>query len=198
MKTPAFLLAALCALPLALPAQNPPPAGAAPAGAPPAAGAPATDAKPAEKPKPLAANEKKFLKDSTEGLYFVMELTGQGKTNATTEAAKKLSEKVKADFDKIWGDVAGFATSNGEMIPKELKGTDKSQTERLKKADKGKWDKDFVKIGGREVKKLAKIFTDSKSLQNAELKGLADKWRATLSGLEGEFEAAEKEVAKAK
>ena len=203
MKTPVLLAAAICALPLAVFAQNPPPAGAPPAGAPPAGappapGAPATGAKPAAKPVPLNASEKKFLKDSTEGMYLVMDLTGQGKTNATTETAKKLSEKVKAEFDKIWGDVAGFASANNEPVPKELKGGDKSASERLKKADKGKWDKEFVKIGGKEIKKLTKAFTDTKSMQNAEIKAIADKWRATMSGLEGEFDAAEKEVAKAK
>ena len=74
MKTPVLLAAAICALPLAVFAQNPPPAGAPPA--PGAPGAPATGAKPEAKPVPLNASEKKFLKDSTEGLFFVLELTG--------------------------------------------------------------------------------------------------------------------------
>ena len=126
----------------------------------------------------------------------MLELTGQAKTKATTETVKKLGEKVKGDFDKVWGDVA--ALSKPDELPTALKGGDKGAAERLKKADGAKWDKEFVKIGGKEIKKLTKTFTDTKSMQNAEIKTIADKWRATMSGLEGEFDAAEKEVAKAK
>lgn len=159
--------------------------------------APATQSTAAKK-APLAAGDKKFIKDQTEGLYLVMEFVGQAKANAQTEPVKKLGDKVKADFDKVWEDVAGFATNNGELLPKELKGSDKSAMERLKKADKKNWDKEFLKASGKEIKKMAHAFKDSKSLANPELKTIADKWGAVMSGYEGEWDTTEKEVAKIK
>jgi hypothetical protein len=132
---------------------------------------------------PLAAGDKKFVKDQTEGLYFVMELIGQSKTNAQTEPVKKLGEKAKADFDKVWGDVAGFATNNMEELPKELKGADKSAAERLKKADKKNWDKEFLKTTGKEVKKMARAFKDAKTLVSPDLKKIATDWGPIMSKL---------------
>ena len=158
---------------------------------------PATQSTAAKK-TPLAAGDKKFVKDQTEGLYFVMELIGQSKANAQTEPVKKLGEKAKADFDKVWGDVAGFATNNLEELPKELKGSDKSAAERLKKSDKKNWDKDFLKLTGKEVKKMAHAFKDSKTLVSPDLKKIASDWGPIMSSYEGEWEAAEKEVAKIK
>jgi hypothetical protein len=152
----------------------------------------------APKKAPLAPGDKKFVKDQTEGLYFVMELIGQSKTNAQTEPVKKLGEKAKADFDKIWGDVAGFATNNMEELPKELKGADKSAAERLKKADKKNWDKEFLKMTDKEVKKMARAFKDSKTLVSPDLKKIASDWGPIMSSYEGEWDKAEKDVAKIK
>ena len=152
----------------------------------------------APKKTPLAPTDKKFVKDQTEGLYLVMELIGQSKTNAQTEPVKKLGEKAKADFDKIWGDVAGFATNNMEELPKELKGADISAAERLKKSDKKNWDKDFLKLTGKEVKKMAHAFKDSKTLVSPDLKKIASDWGAVMSSYEGEWDKTEKEVAKIK
>lgn len=164
----------------------------------PAAGtgtAPAT--KPgSDKPKPLGSTEKKFVKDSTDTMYLVLESVGKVKDSAGAEATKKLGEKLKTDLDKIWADVAGFATANGETLPSELKGADKSAIERLNKADKEKWDKQFLNLAGREMKKLARNFDAGKNLQNAELKGIAEKWKPTVSGYDAEITAVEKENAK--
>jgi predicted outer membrane protein len=151
----------------------------------------------AAKKAPLASTDKKFVKDQTEGLYFVMELIGQAKTSGQTETVKKLSDEAKAEFDKVWGDVAGFATNNGEELPKELKGGDKSAAERLKKAGKN-WDKEFLKLTGKEVKKMAHAFKDSKALVSPDLKKIASDWGPTMSGFEGKWDNAEKEVSKAK
>ena len=150
----------------------------------------------ADKPKPLGSTEKKFVKDSTDTMYLVLESVGKVKDSANSEATKKLGEKLKADLDKVWADVAGFATANGETLPSELKGADKSAIERLKKAEKEKWDKQFLNLAGREMKKLARVFDAAKSLQNAELKGIAEKWKPAVAGYDAEINAVEKENAK--
>jgi len=185
-------LAALTASPAAF-AQAAP---AAPGTTPPAAapGAAPTGKSSAEKPKPLSSADKKFIKDSTEGMYLVLEALGQAKTSAATEATKKLAEKMKADLDKIWGDVGGFATANGELLPAELKGADKSSIDRLRKAEKEKWDKAFMNLAGKEMKRVSRAFEGAKTLQNAELKVIAEKHRATLTGYDAEITATEKEI----
>lgn len=150
------------------------------------------------KPTSLGGSEKKFVKDATESLYLLLELIGRAKDNATADTTKELAQKLKGDLDKVWADVGDFASKNGETLPSELKGTDKAAAERLKKADKEKWDKQFLTTVEKEMKKVVRTFESGKSIQNAELKTIAEKWRPTLVGHEGEIARAEKELAKAK
>ena len=89
---------------------------------PPAPGAAVTP--PAAKAKPLGVPEKKFIKDSLEGMFFVMELIGKTKTGAKVEVTKTESGALKADLDKVWAEVAGVASTNNEKIPTELAGGD--------------------------------------------------------------------------
>jgi hypothetical protein len=152
----------------------------------------------ADKPKPLSSSDKKFLKDSTTTMYYLLDLIGQGKTRASTSEGKALCEQLNGDLDKIWGDVAGLATANEIELPGELKGADKSQAERLKKAEGLKWDKDFLKIADREVKSLTRSFTSAESSQNGEIKAVSEKWKPTIAAYTAEIEKTEKEIAKAK
>lgn len=165
----------------------------------PATGGTATTTPRTGKPAPLSSADKKFIKDSTEGMYFIMEAVGQAKNKATTEPVKQLSDKIKGDFEKVWGDIAGFASENGESVPTELKGGDKTAMERMKKAEGDKWDKEFLKASGKEAKKLGRVFaTGEKSVQNPQLKEIAAKHAWSMAALDAEFDKAEKEVAKLK
>lgn len=172
---------------------------AAPSTATPATGASTTPTgKSSAKATPLGGGEKKFVKDASEGIYLVLDLVGKAKDSANADTTKKLAEKLKADLDKVWADVGGFGTANGETLPSELKGADKSAAERLKKVDKDKWDKQFLNTIGKEMKKVTRTFESGKSLQNAELKTIAEKWRPTLVGYDAEITKAEKDIAKTK
>ena len=152
----------------------------------------------AAKPKPLGAGDKKFVKDSLEGMYFVMELAGKSKTGAKLEGTKTESNALKADLDKVWAEVAGFASNVGEKVPSELTGGDKGKAERLGKAG-DKFDKEFFKLVNKEVEKLAKTFESAeKSGQDPEVKKIAANWSATLKGHVPKLDAAEKEAAKSK
>ena len=152
----------------------------------------------AGKPKPLGAGDKKFIKDSLEGMYFVMELAGKAKTGAKIEGTKTEAHALKADLDKVWAEVAGLAGNNNEKIPTELTGSDKSKAEKLGKAG-DKFDKEFFKIVNREVEKLAKTFESSaKSAQLPEVKTIAGNWEPTLKGHVAKLDQAEKEAAKGK
>ena len=150
------------------------------------------------KPKPLGAGDKKFIKDSLEGMYYVMDLAGKAKTAAKFEGTKTEAAALKGDLDKVWAEVAGLASNVGEKIPSELSGGDKGKAERLGKAG-DKFDKEFFKIVNKEVEKLAKTFESAaKSAQDPEVKKIAATWEPTLKGHVAKLDTAEKEVAKAK
>ena len=165
--------------------------------APPAATPPAVTP-PAAKAKPLGLPEKKFIKDSLDGMFFVLELIGKTKTGAKVEVTKTESGALKADLDKVWADVAGVASTNNEKIPTELTGGDKGKAERLGKA-KDNFDKEFYKLVNKEVERLQRIFESyGKTGQVPEIKAIATNWEPTLKGHVAKLDAAEKEVAKAK
>lgn len=150
------------------------------------------------KPKPLGAGDKKFLKDSLEGMFFVMELVGKTRTGAKIEVTKTESGALKGDLDKVWAEVAGYASNNNEKVPAELAGGDKGKAERLGKAG-DKFDKEYFKIVTKEVEKLQKTFESyAKTGQVPELKTIAANWEPTLKGHATKLDAAEKEVAKTK
>ena len=154
---------------------------------------------PAGKPKPLGAGDKKFLRDSLEGMYFVMDLTGKAKKGgAKLEGTKTEASALQGSLEKVWAEVAGLAGNYGEKIPSELTGGDKGKSERLDKAG-DKFDREFFKLVNKEVEKLAKTFESSaKSGQDPELKKIAGNWEPTLKGHVSKLDAAEKEAAKAK
>ena len=163
---------------------------------PPAPGAAVTP--PAAKAKPLGVPEKKFIKDSLEGMFFVMELIGKTKTGAKVEVTKTESGALKADLDKVWAEVAGVASTNNEKIPTELAGGDKGKAERLGK-EKDRFDKEFYKLVNKEVERLQRTFESyGKSGQVPEIKTIATNWEPTLKGHVKKLDAAEKEVSKAK
>ena len=150
------------------------------------------------KPKPLGAGDKKFIKDSLEGMFFVLELVGKAKNSANAEITKTTGAALKADLDKVWAEVAGIASTNGETIPVVLAGSDKGKAERVGKAGKN-FDKEFYKLVNREVEKLDKSFESAaKSGQDAAVKTAATNWGPTLKGHVAKLNAAEKDAAKAK
>jgi hypothetical protein len=166
--------------------------------------APATSTTPttggaAAKPKPLAQGDKTFLKNSAEGLYFLINISEKSKRSAGSETVKKLGEKLAGDLNKVWGELGTFATANGETLPTELKGSDKTNSEKIGKAETDKFDKMFLGAADKEAKKLARTFeSGSKSLQSPELKTIASTWAPTVKNLSEEIAKTEKEIAKAK
>lgn len=163
-----------------------------------AGGTETTPTTPAAKPKPLGAGDKKFLKDSLEGMFFVLDLVGKTITGAKVEVTKTESNALKADLDKVWAEMASYAANNKEPVPASLVGGDKGKSEKLGKAG-DKFDKEFYKIVNKEVEKLQKTFESyGKSGQAAELKTIATTWEPTLKGHVAKLDAAEKDVSKTK
>jgi putative membrane protein len=151
----------------------------------------------AAKPKPLAAADKSFVKSSAESLYYLTNLAEKTKRNANSDAVKTLGGKLLADFNKAWGDIGTVATNNGEVMPSELKGSDKSNAAKLGKADGEKFDKEFLELTGKELKKLSRsLETGVKMTQHADLKAAATTWAPAMKSYSEQVEQAEKELVK--
>ena len=159
---------------------------------------PATPGATTAKAKPLGAIEKKFVKDALDSMFYELELTGKTRDKLKVEGAKTVASTVKGDLDKVWADVAGFASSNDEKIPTVLAGGDKQKADKLGKT-KDKFDSEYLKLVGHEAAKLARTFEGAaKSSPNADIKKIAETWAPTLKEHVTKIDAAEKEAAKAK
>jgi predicted outer membrane protein len=147
------------------------------------------------KPNPLSSTDKSFLKNAGESLYFLSTITERTKRNAGSETVKELGEKMGKDLVSIWGEIGGIATSNGEMMPTELKGSDKTASQRLNNAKPDKFDHDYISLANKEAKKLTRHFeSGAKMVNHPELKAAAEKWLPTVAGFEDQLEKAEKEI----
>ncbi len=195
MKTPTFpTLALTVALLAATPAfsQNEAmePGKPAPVGAP---------AKPAEKPKPLAATDKSFVKSSLESMYLLMSLTEKNKQDQLKVAdTKTVAEKISTEFTKLWAELAPIATTNGDKLPSAVPTSDKAKIDKLGKAPGDKYDKEWIKLVGKDTKHLATAFAAAKTSQNPQIKALAATWEPTMKTINDDTDKAEKVVAKAK
>jgi putative membrane protein len=154
----------------------------------------------AAKPKPLAASDKSFIKNSTDGIYFLTNLSDKvrslAKDGNLSEGTKTLGNKMGSELGKIWGEIGGIATASGETLPSQLKGSDKTKVASLSKLKEDKFEKEFAELSSKEGKKLVQIFeSGSKSAQNPELKAIAEKWIPTVKGISDDAAALVKTTA---
>ena len=71
----------------------------------------------ADKPKPLAPADKKFIKDAGKSIFYELELAAAAKTGATEEGTKKFGELVKQLAPIVGGSGGGrpdFAEAGGK------------------------------------------------------------------------------------
>ena len=147
--------------------------------------------------KSISPADKKFVKDAGDSLYYELALVDKTKIKASTDAVKKLGEKMNDDLKKVWDELAAFAQPNNEKMPSELSGGDKSAAERLGKQEGDKFDKQVLSLLAKEAKKLSRTF-ETKTLQSPELKKIAENYGPTLKSHVTEVEKAEKEASKPK
>lgn len=155
--------------------------------------APATTA--ADKPKPLTATDKAFLKKVLDSILFETKLTDKHKADsAKLEDTKKVSGKINTDLNKVWGELAGLL--DPKDVPSDLAGGDKSKAQRLSKAG-DKYDKELLEILEKETKTLERAFeTASKSSQHATIKQTATNWLPSIRGHQEEIAKALKAAEK--
>ena len=183
--------ASLLSLPLAASAQT------SAGGTPPPGGVPTTA--PAATPRPLAGADKKFVKDASSSLFYLLDLLKAAKTSATGETTKKVFETGNKELTSAWEGVAKISTAKNEKLVTELGNSDKQNTAKLKKAAPDKFDKEFLKDYSKELKKLAGVYeAASKSVQDPEIKAYTLTWIPTLTNLFTEADKAESEAGKRK
>jgi predicted outer membrane protein len=151
--------------------------------------------------KPLAQNEKKFVKDAAEQMIaeiHLVEITRHA--GPGSEALKKSNEKINKELGDAWGELAKVADANKLEYPKtDVTPSEKTNIAKLKKLEGDKFDKGFLKALSKETKRTAQIFaTAGKGVQNPELKAYIEKWAPTITSHNEEVEQAEDAAKKAK
>ena len=151
----------------------------------------------ADKPKPIAPNDKKFIKDAGKSIYFELQLADLVKTGAKEEGTKKIGELVNRELNKAWEALGTIAKAKGETLPAELTGGDKSAVERLKKSKDEAFDKFFFREFLKEAKSLERDVTSaSKTAVDPDIKSFAVNYLAIVKGHVTDGEKAEKAVGK--
>ena len=157
----------------------------------------ATGGAAADKPKPLAPNDKKFIKDAGKSIFYELKLADEAKTGAKEEGTKKFGELVNKEMNKAWDALSEIAKAKGETLPTDLSGGDKGFAERLKKTKDEAFDKLFFREFLKEAKGLERDFTSaSKMAADADLKNFAVNYLAIVKGHVNDGEKAEKAVGK--
>lgn len=167
----------------------------APATTPPAV--PATGGAATDKPKPLAPNDKKFIKDAGKSIFYELKLADEVKLGAKEDGTKKFAELVNRELNKAWEALSTVAKEKGETLPAELSGGDKSSAERLKKTKDEAFDKFFFREFMKEAKSLERDFTAaSKTAVDPEVKNFAVNYLAIVKGHVNDGEKIEKGLGK--
>ena len=151
----------------------------------------------ADKPKPLAPNDKKFIKDAGKAIYFELQLADLAKTGAKEDATKKFGELVNTELHKAWDALGTIAKEKGETLPTELTGGDKGAAERLKKTKVEGFDKLFFREFLQTAKGLERdVISASKTAGDADIKNFAVNYQAIVKGHVTDGDKLEKNVGK--
>ena len=151
----------------------------------------------ADKPKPLAPNDKKFIKDAGKAIHFELQLADLVKTGAKEDGTKKFGEQVNTELNKAWVALGAIATTKGETLPTDLTGGDKSAVERLKKTKAEGFDKLFFREFLQTAKGLERdVASAAKTAVDADLKNFAANYMAIVKGHVTDGEKIEKTVGK--
>ena len=150
---------------------------------------------------PLAARlgdpEKKFIKDFTEQHLFEQELVNKAKAKDTANpigaATGALYKKVMGDLGKSWTEFATLTQEKKVEITTTAKTSDRAAATAVGKLDGVKFEKEFVKVLGKEAKHTDTLLTTAeKSVRDAEVKAFIEKWAPAFKAHLTEIDAAEK------
>ena len=156
-----------------------------------------TPAAPAAAAPRLADADKKIIKDFVEQHLFEQELANKARAkdraNPIGAATGGLYKKVLGDLEKSWTELATVAQEKKIEIPTTAKASDRAAATAVGKLDGDKFEKEFVKVLGKEAKKTSALLTASaKSVRDAEIKAFIEKWSPAFAAHPTEAETAEK------
>lgn len=152
----------------------------------------------------LAEAERKFIKDFSEQHQFELALVERArgkemgavrdnKPSPLAPAVTTLYKKLHSDLTKSWTEFATISQAKKVEITVGAKPSDTAEVNALGKLAGEKFDKEFVKIIGKEAKKTDLLLANAaKSVRDPELKAFVDKWAPAFKGHVTEIDSAEK------
>jgi putative membrane protein len=152
----------------------------------------------------LAEADKKFIKDFAEQHQFELALVekargkemGAVRDNKPSPIAPSVStlyKKLHSDLTSSWTEFATLAQGKKVEIPVGAKPADATEANNVAKLTGEKFDKEFVKVIGKEAKKTGTLLTNAgKSVRDPEVKAFIEKWSPAFKGHLAEADTAEK------
>lgn len=172
----------------------------APAAAP---GAAATTTAPAEKPKPLSAEDEKYVRTAMNSFLFLVQMakTLPASTDMSVATQNRLRDTTVKDMTAAQGALGKIVEAHGLKLPTELVGNDKSDVERAAKAFakppmKGFENKPALDWAGELLKVSKRLDHETeqvgKTSQDADLKTFASNYGPSIRNVYTSAESLEK------
>jgi putative membrane protein len=137
----------------------------------------------------LAPGDAEFIKKAAVGGMAEVKLGQLAQEKGSSQEVKDFGAKMVADHGKANDELKGIASAKGLEVPADLDAKNQAVYDRLSKLSGSEFDKAYVKDMVRDHKEDVSEFEHaSKSLQDPELKGFAEK---TLSVIKAHLEHAE-------
>lgn len=137
----------------------------------------------------MAANDKKFMRETAEGGLAEVELGKLATEKASSPEVKKFGQRMVDDHSKANEELKQVASSKGVDLPDKLTGKDKLLKERLSKLSGPQFDRAYMENMVKDHKKdVADFNRESASAKDSEVKQFASK---TLPTLKDHLKAAE-------
>lgn len=152
----------------------------------------------------LAEAEKKFIKDFAEQHQFELALVERArgkemgavrdnKPSPLAPAVSTLYKKLHSELTSSWTEFATLSQSKKVEIPVGAKPSDATEVNNVAKLAGEKFDKEFVKVIGKEAKKTDTLLTTAgKSVRDPEVKAFIDKWAPAFKAHLTETDTAQK------
>lgn len=152
----------------------------------------------------LAEAEKKFIKDFVDQHLVEQDIVNKarGKEQAAmrdqkpsplSPAVSGVQKKMFNELTSSWTEIATIAQNKKVEIPTAAKPKDLQDSMAMGKLTGDKFDKEFLKVVGKEAKKTDMVLTTAgKSVRDADLKAFIDKWAPAFKAHVTDIDAAEK------
>jgi putative membrane protein len=152
----------------------------------------------------LEEADKKFIKDFVEQHLFEQELVNRvrgkqhkaqqdQKPNPITPPVNGVYKKVSGDLTKSWTEFATLSQAKNVTITTTAKPADTAVAGAIGKLEGEKFEKEFLKVLGKEAKKTDTLLTNAaKSTRDAEIKAFVAQWAPAFKAHLAEIENAEK------